>query len=340
MYKKYIHSIFVIAAMILVVSCRSDSYDVDISGIKADIRIKRLEKDLFTINPDEIPIAVAGLKEKYGDFMQLFSYVINAGDVNDSSFSDFLIRFCTDKLNNDVYNLTATVFPDMSETEERLSKAFRYYKYYFPERSIPDVFTCISGFNNSIITGDHITGICLDRYLGADCDYYPRLGIYKYLSDRMTPSYIVPDCIFGWGASEWSYRETGYSRDNVLTQIIHEGKLKYYQKCMIPDVPDEILFGFMPDQMKFCINNEDQMWQYLLEHDLLFSTDQLVIRKLTGEAPFTTYFTNESPGRAAVWIGFRIIKSYMDKNPDTGLGELMKDTNVQSILEKAKYSPK
>ena len=63
------------------------------------------------------------------------------------------------------------------------------------------------------------------------------------------------------------------------------------------------------------------MWQYLIEKDLLFSTDQLTIRKLTGEAPFTSYFTNESPGRAAVWIGFRIVESYMVKNPDISLEE-------------------
>lgn len=334
------YSVFIFISLISLIACKTNRYDVDISNIKADVRIKRLERDLFTINPDEIPALVPFLKEKYGNFLQLFSYVINTGDIRDSSFSDFLIRFSTDKLNNEVYDLTATIFPDMTGTEESLSKAFRYYKYYFPEKSIPDVFTCISGFNNSIITGDQIIGICLDRYLGADCVYYPRLGIYKYLSDRMESSYIVSDCIFAWGLTEWSYQGAAYSSDNVMTQILHEGKLKYYQKCMLPDVPDEILFGFSSDQMKFCKNNEDRMWQYLLEHNLLFSTDQLVIRKLTGEAPFTAFFTNESPGKAAVWIGFRIIDSYMSKNPETGLEELMKDTNIQTILEKAKYSPK
>jgi hypothetical protein len=183
-------------------------------------------------------------------------------------------------------------------------------------------------------------GIGIDRYLGADCEYYPRLGIYKYLSDRMTPANIIPDCMYGWAVSEWDYKLTGYETDNVLASMIHEGKLKYYQKCMLPDVPDDILFGFTSDKMKFCINNEDQMWQYLLEHDLLFLTDQLIIRKLTGEAPFTTYFTNESPGRASVWIGFRIVESYMIKNPDVTLGGLMKETDLQSILGKARYSPK
>jgi len=340
MCRKYNSYLVIILVLVFSISCSSNHYDVDISDIEADVRIKRLEKDLFSINPEEIPGTVPELKVKYGDFLQLFSYVINTGDVNDSSFSDFLVRFCTDKLNNEVYGVTVKSFPDMSDTEEKLNMAFRYYKYYFPDKNIPGIFTCISGFNNSIITGDSLLGIGIDRYLGADCEYYPRLGIYKYLSDRMAPSYIIPDCLYAWGASEWDYSAMGYKADNVLTAMIHEGKLKYYQKCMLPDVTDDILFGFTPDQTKFCINNEEQMWQYLLEHDLLFVTDQLVIRKLTGEAPFTTYFTDKSPGKAAVWIGFRIVESYMIKNPEVNLESLMKETNLQSVLEKARYSPK
>ena len=81
------------------------------------------------------------------------------------------------------------------------------------------------------------------------------------------------------------------------------------------------------------------MWQYLLENNLLFSTDQFNIRKLTGEAPFTAFFSKESPGRAAVWLGFRIVESYMMKNPGVKIGDMINITDVQSILEKAKYSP-
>jgi hypothetical protein len=333
---------FVITILIgcLLESCTSGHYDVDISGIKTDVKIKRLEKDLFEIDPNDLPDSIMSIKKKYGKFLQLFSYVINTGDVNDSSFSDFLVRFCTDRLNNEVYNSTILIYPELTDIENKLGTAFRYYLYYFPGKSVPGVYTCISGFNNSIITGDSILGIGIDRYLGADCEYYARLGIYKYLTERMTPMNVVPDCIYGWGASEWDFSVTGYKSENVLTRMMHDGKLKYYQRCMLPEEKDEILFGFTPEQMTFCRKNEEQMWQYLLEHDLLFSTDQFEVRKLTGDAPFTAYFTNESPGRAAVWIGFRIIESYMMKNTDVSLEELMRETDIQRILEKAKYAPK
>ena len=163
-----------------------------------------------------------------------------------------------------------------------LNDAFSHYLYYFPGRVVPAVFTCITGFNNSIITGDSLLGIGLDRYLGADCEYYPRLNIYKYIADRMTPEYIVPDCMYGWGTSEWDFSALKYPADNVLAEIIHDGKLKYFEKCMLPETPDEIIFGFTPDQMKFCRNNEGQMWQYLVENNLLFSSDQFTITQTHG----------------------------------------------------------
>jgi hypothetical protein len=336
---RFVIFISITLIVILLTSCKKNHYKINTSSINVTIDIKRLEKDLFSINPDKIPATVPVLRQKYDGFLQLFSYVINAGDINDSSFSDFLVRFCTDKQNNDVFSLTIKLYPDVKKIEEDLKEAFRHYLYYFPKKKVPAVFTCITGFNNSVITGDSTLGIGLDRYLGADCEYYPMLEIYKYISARMTRENIVPDCIYGWGSSEWDFSTPGYLADNVLSEMIHFGKLKYFEKCMLPAVSDELIFGFTADQMKFCKNNEAHMWQYLVEKDLLFNTDQLTIRKLTGEAPFTGYFTKESPGRAAVWLGFRIVESYMMKNPGVKLGDLMINGDVQGLVEKAKYSP-
>jgi hypothetical protein len=321
-------------------SCKRDLYRVNISSVSVDLEIERLEKDLFSIDPAEISSSIPYLMGKYGGFLQLFSYVTNSGDINDTSFADLLTGFCTDKLNYEVYQSVMDKYPDITTIEDDLEKAFRHYKWYFPDKKIPSVYTCITGFNNSLIIGDSVIGIGLERYLGSDCEYYHRLQIYRYIAARMNSWNIVPDCMYGWASSEWDYTSMGYPTDDVMSSIMHEGKLKYFQKCMMPAINDTILFGFSADQMKFCRNNERQMWFYLIEHDLLFSTDQFTISKLTGEAPFTTFFTGESPGRAAVWIGFGIIESYMMRNNRISLGEMMENTDIQGILEAAKYDPK
>ena len=339
--KKNLH--LTIAAVVLcfgIFSCKTGHYDVNISNIKVDIKIKRLDKDMFEINPEDISASIPVLKQNYDGFFQLFSHVINTGDIDSNSFDEYFALFCTDRLNNEIYDSVIKTFPNLISLEEKLSKAFRYYKYYFPDKIIPDIYTCISGFNASIIIDDSVLAIGLDKYLGANSKFYPMLGIYKYISDRMAPQNIVPDCIYAWGSSEWDISDIEYKTDNVLTDMIHYGKLKYFEKCMLPTEKEELIFGFTPDQMKFCRNNENQMWTYLLEHDLLFSSDQFIIRRLMGESPFTSYFTNESPGQAAIWIGFRIIESYMMKNPAIELSDLMQETDIQNILGKAKYSPK
>jgi hypothetical protein len=337
---RYISFLILLLIFPALLSCRGDRYEIRTSGIKVNISIRRLEKDLFTMSPDEITGKVPGLKAKYDGFLQLFSHVINTGDINDPSFGDFLVRFCTDRQNNDVYGLTMKLFPDVDDIEKGLEDAFRHYLYYFPDKKVPSIYTCITGFNTSIITGDSVLGIGLDRYLGSDCNYYRQLEVYSYISARMAPPYILPDCLYGWGASEWDFGSVNYPEDNVLSELIHEGKLRYFEKCMLPETPDHIIFGFTPGQMKFCLNNESRMWLYLVENDLVFSTDKFTIRKLIGEAPFTSYFTNESPGRAAGWIGFRIVESFMMKNPSESLGDLMKKVDIQEILEAAKYNPK
>jgi hypothetical protein len=336
-------SLAMLTGLILLVfslsSCNRNRYEVNISKVRIRLEIKRLEQDVFTLSPSELNGQIPHLKDKYAGFLQLFSYIINIGELNDPSWNDSFIRFCTDKLNNEVYTRTSEVFPDMKEIENGLTGAFRHYRYYFKGKKIPGIYTCISGFNNSIIVGDSILGIGLDRYLGSDSKYYTQLRIYNYQAAKMNPWNIVPDCIYAWGSSEWNIKEMNYKEDNVLSEMIHEGKLMYFVKCMLPESDENILFGFSVNQMKFCIEKEKQIWQYLIEENLLFKTEHLTIQKLIGEAPFTSYLSKESPGRAAVWIGFRIIESYMNINKRITLGELMKDTDYQSILENARYSP-
>jgi hypothetical protein len=321
------------------ISCRRNMYKVNVSSISVDMKIKRLEKEMFSLDPDNIQGSVPQLKQNFGSFLQLFSYVIHTGNIDDPSFGDFIVRFCTDKLNYEVYQEVMKKYPDTDKLQKDMEDAFRHYIYYFPGNNVPAVYTCITGFNNSIFTADSSIGIGLERYLGSDCEYYKRLQIYNYLAARMTSENIIPDCIYGWGSQKWSFLDLNYPVDNVMAEMIHFGKLKYFEKCMLPEVSDSVIFGFSAGQMKFCRNNESQMWQYLVENNLLFSTDKFVIRKLTDEAPFTSYFTNESPGRASVWLGFRIVESYIKNNRSIVLSDLMKNTDVQAILEKAKYNP-
>jgi hypothetical protein len=81
------------------------------------------------------------------------------------------------------------------------------------------------------------------------------------------------------------------------------------------------------------------MWAYLVEHKLLFSSNNLLIRKFIYPAPFTSAFTQESPGRAIVWLGYRIVDAYMKNNKKVTLSQLMQDSDYQKILRMSNFKP-
>jgi uncharacterized protein YjaZ len=128
------------------------------------------------------------------------------------------------------------------------------------------------------------------------------------------------------------------SIDNVLNNILYEGKVMYAVRKLLSETPDSLLFGYTSEQFQWCQNNTDIMWTTLIENKLLFSTDELTISKLINPAPFS-FSTREAPGRASIWLGYRIIASYMKRHKGVTLEKLLLDSDYQKILNEAKFKP-
>jgi hypothetical protein len=330
--------IFLTGIIFIVAGCVKNPYKADISSEDLRIEIKRFEKDLFNTNLDSIRESIPGFYSKYGDFFDLFNYkIINIGGAGQRTYPDYLKVFLTDYLNNEVYKKTIQTFPDLDDLEKELTMAFRHYHHYYPEKPVPEIITYISRFNQSVVTADSIIGIGLDKYLGRDCEYYRQLGLNQYFIQNMYREKIPSDCITAWALSEYEYND---STDNLLSNMIYNGQIMFWVKSMLPDEPDSLIMGFTGDEMKFCRNNEARMWEYLIENKLLFETNRSVIRKFTGVGPFTKDFTSESPARAAVWTGWRIVEAYSRNNRDLSLREIMEEKDYQKVLTLSKYNPR
>jgi len=139
-----------------------------------------------------------------------------------------------------------------------------------------------------------------------------------------------------WSETEFEFND---SVDDLISNMIYSGKLMYLLHALLPEQPDTLKWGFTSNQLNFCINNEKQMWTYLVSNKLLFNSDRFTVNKFIEEGPFTSDFTNESPGRAAIWLGYRIVRSYMNKNPDLTIEDLMKESNYMNILNLSAYNP-
>ena len=319
-------------------SCRNSELGRKKDKSEVKISIERFDRELFLMNQDTLPAAINSLYKKYDDFLDAFSYhVISIGSPSARDYQPFLSMFLNDRLNREVFDATQIVFPELTALERELSKAFSIYKAEFPEKEVPRVISYVSRFNNpSCFTVSNYIGVCLDRYLGSGSEYYKKLELPLYTRMNMFPEKIASDLLYSLGTATFPYND---SIDNVLSRMIHEGKILYFAKYMLPKEPDSLIIGFTKSQMKWVDENEEQMWTSLVEKKLLFSRNSMDIRKLTGAAPFTYFFSNESPGRAGTYIGWRIYSEYARKNPKISLAEMMAEGDYEKILRLSKYNP-
>lgn len=323
--------------MVLVPGCKQNPLKVDLSGVNVEIKIERLDQDLFEVTKENQNVLLPELQTKYGEFFTAYNQnVIALGNPNDSLYPDYLQTFLNDSMIVAAKANCDSVFTNISQIEKQLHRAFRYYKYHFPEKKIPRVFTYISGFNQAVIMMPDALGISLDNYLGSDSRFYTRLALNDYKRENMFPGKIPYDAMFAWAFSEF---EMDATQENLLSNMIYYGKLLYFLDAVFPDDSDDLKIGYKPEKLKWCKEHEEAMWTYLVENKLLYASDRMTIVRFINPAPFTSTFTAESPGRTGVWIGWQIIRKYMNNNPQTTVAALMQEKDYQKILNESRYAP-
>jgi gliding motility-associated lipoprotein GldB len=327
--------ILLVLTVILLVSCSENKFKIDVSDIHINLKIERLDIDLLANYPDT-PNVIA-LQQKYGNFLDLYSQgVIAIGGMANKAYAHRLLEFNKYCVSNGLSEKTDSVFKNIDQLQLQLTNAFKHFKYYFPNKEIPQIYTFLSAFNQSVVTDDGMIGIGLDKYLGRDCIFYKQLGWDNYKIRRMEKEMLPVDCMHAWAMMEFPYKD---SIDNLLNQMVYEGKIQYFLDAMLPETPDSLKFGYTENQMEWAKYNENKMWAYLVDSETLFTNDHLLIRKFIGDAPFTQVFQNNSAPRSGVFLGWRIIHRYMDGHPDVSLKQLMEDDDYQGILNSADYRP-
>ncbi len=331
-----INSYLFIAIVLSLTACKKDKLDVDISNIKTDIEIVRFDKILFNQEVSEAMQQIELFTGTDAYFVTLFSNnIIRIGLPEHPEYKNYLQQFLNDSINNDVADTVFNRFDELDALEKELENAFAHYQYYYPNQQTPNVYTFVSRFNQPIIITDGILGIGLDQYLGSNCKFYEYLGIPAYKRKNMFDKKIVPDVMMAIAMNNFPEP----FNNNLLDQMIYHGKLLYFTEAMCRNSAETTIIGFTNSQLEWCKTNEQPIWSYLIENKSLYSRERMVIQRFIGPAPYTNVFGQDSPGRAATWIGWQIVRSYMNENPSITLQQLMKEDNFQKILNFSGYHP-
>lgn len=303
-------------------SCgHSNHPSVDVTNIEVDFNVKRFEQDFYQASEQTLP----QVKAEYPYFFP--------ENVTDS----IAISKIRSQEEQELFLETQKVFEDFSTTHKELEKLFKHVKYYNPKFSSPDVVTMITNidYESRVIYADSLLLLSLDAYLGKDHPFY--VDFPEYIRQNNQKNHLIVDVakIFV------DIKMPPKSHRRFVDKIIAEGKKMYLLDAYLPEVSNLEKIGYSAEKMEWAMANEEQVWVYFIENKLLYSTDTQLSYRFIKDAPFSKFYTaqdNLSPGRIGVWIGWQIVRSFMEKN-DVSLQELLK-MNEEELFRKSKYKPR
>ena len=316
------------------ISCSKARYpfpqaDVELGKIE-QIEIRRYGKVLFELDTTNFQ---PGLKSIQDDF----SLFLDA-DLDDTANINQLYEYVTDSQLILIYQKVIDIYPDLNDFELQLSEAIGRHRHYYPEEPLPDCYTYISDlyFETPVVKRQSNIIIAIDVYLGSDFPLYRYLGLPLYKIQCMTPSNMIVDVM---KTVYFDEQIEGYSPKTLLERMIAGGKVLAYLDAVLPAVHDSLKICYSGDKLRWAEDNERNVWAFLVENELLFSTDYRVQTKMIQDGPFTTGFSNNSPARLGIFIGWQIVRAYLNNHPETSLRDLLLDTDAQKILNGSGYRP-
>ncbi|WP_411767347.1 gliding motility lipoprotein GldB [Winogradskyella sp. A3E31] len=297
------------------------SLENEIAKVDVDFTVERFDRAVANATANDLP----KLKAAYPF---LFSR-----RVPDSIW----VARLNDSLQNELLNEVDDAFGDFKTTTSELKSLFQHLKFYDTNFSIPRVITLTNDvdYRNKTIVNDTLALIALDNYLGEDHRFYQ--NIQRYIAANMTKDQIVPD-VAEEMAKTYTYQS---NRRTFLDEMIFFGKLLYFKDVMIPFKTDAEKIGYTQGQFDWAEINENQIWTYFIEKELLYSTDPKLVTRFIAPAPYSKFYLeldNESPGRLGQFMGWQIVRTYAEK---TGADfKTILQTKPETIFRDSKYKPK
>ncbi|MES2240481.1 MAG: gliding motility lipoprotein GldB [Bacteroidota bacterium] len=312
---------FAIALSLFFLSCdKKSKIEKAVEEIPVDIKVERFDKVFFETQPKDL----AKVKKEYPFFFP---------EGNDDSV---WLEKMQNPLWRELYAEVQKKYGDFEPVRKEFNTLFQHIEYYFPKTKTPKVITIISemDYNNKVIYADSLVIVALELYLGKEHKFYQ---FPNYIKENFEEKQIMPDVV-----SSFSLKKISSITDkSLINKMVYYGKQLYLKDLLLPNYTDADKIGYTPEQIKWCEENEGYMWRYFIEKEMLYSDEPKLTTRFINTAPFSKFYLeidNESPGRVGTWIGWQIVRSYMNNN-DVSIEQLLK-TNAKEIFEKSKYKPK
>jgi hypothetical protein len=338
--------------VLLTSSCNNEQDAPNVSGIKAEVKLKRFDQAFFKLDSNNLAQSLAALQKEYPQFLPLFvGNVLGLGPLNDTNQLAYEGTKQFLQLNRTVYDTSTIVHNNLSRLQEEVEKGFQYVKYYYPQYKVPELVATVgpmdalAPMSNQVLTpnyiGEGFIAVSLQFYLGQAYSIYNDAGYVssvapQYRSKRFSKEYMASD-LFALVIDDM-YPDSS-NRFPLIERFIEKGKRLELLHLFLPQKHDTILTGYTNAQLNWCKENERSIFNFFTQQNLLYERDPALTQNFTNEGPFTQGMPEQSPGNIGAFVGWQIVRSYMKKKENLKPDELIK-TPAKQIFEEAGYRPK
>jgi hypothetical protein len=329
-------------ALSIFISCGGEKAP-DVDNVTDQIEVIRFDEMLMDLDTNNLAEGLKTLETAESDIFNLYFrqlIPLTRSEQHDvAKLSDFIKNTNVRKSNETI----ETKFNSMDDELEDIGQAISYLKHYLPTSEIPNIYTLYGDYSYQAFIfeesdGQDAVGICLDMFLGPDHNYKaidPKSPLFSdYITDRYQRSYI-PIKVLGVMIEDILGPMKG---TRLLDHMIYQGKKQYILSKVFPKTSQATLLEYSKSEYQWSTQSELGIWDFFLDQELIFDTDQQKINSYINEAPRSKGMPEESPGRTGYYIGYQIVKAFMDKTDGT-IENLVDNVDNDELFRLSKYKP-
>ncbi len=214
-----------IATMILCTACEFRLKPNEWSDRDARIEVRRYDRLEIRYLTTGDYSALQEMNMEYPiETRTLIEKVLQLGSVDDPEINGRFLRYYQDSTLQTIVADVQMEFAKMEDVNSELAESFGRLKKWLPKINMPTFYAQIGALDQSVIVGNGVIGICLDKYLGVN---YP---IYKKYYSRgqrlsMDRRFIVPDCLIFYLLS--LYPMPNYDARTQIEKDLHMAKVMW-----------------------------------------------------------------------------------------------------------------
>lgn len=306
----------------LLYGCNSTSKKEEkISKVAIDVSFDLFHNALFTATPKDLP----KLKKEYP-----YMFPVQMPD-------SVVVDRMQDSTQQFLYKEVRKVYGDFTSQKKELKNLFQHIKFYQKDFVVPTVVTDLTGvsYQDRVLYANNLLLISLDMFLGKEHEIYQ--GFASYLAESFTPKHLTSQV-----AKTIIDRQLLFDRNRTfLGMMVFEGKKMYLLDLYLPHVTNGIKMGYTAKKMQWAKENEAAVWSYFIKNDLLYSNSSDLKERFIDTAPFSKFYTTadmDSSGQIGVYMGWQIVKAFMENN-SVSVQEMIK-MDAQEILNLSKFKPR